>query len=128
MRKLLGGRDDDGLDFRRQFPVRVCYGTLRLEINHIPDTAHDVPDAELVTSIYGEVVILDDAHPLKPLDCLTDDVDTLVHIEEAAFVLIDSDSHDHFVEHCQCPFQYIQMSCSKRVERPREQCLGFHNH
>ena len=60
--------------------------------------------AEFVAGVDGEIVVLDDAYALNSLSGLGDYVHPLVHIEEAALVLVDADGDYHFVEHCQSSF------------------------
>lgn len=126
MRKLLSCRDYDGLDIWRKAAVRISDGALCLEVYHIADSAHDVAYSKLMASVDCQIVIFYDADALQALDSLTYDGNALVHVEEAALVLVDADSDDDFVEHCQCPFKNIEMSRGKRIEGSREQCFNFH--
>lgn len=107
MRKLLSRRDYDGLDIWRKAAVRISDGALRLEVYHIADSAHDVAYSKFMASVDCQIVIFYDADALQALDSLTYDGNALVHVEEAALVLVDADSDDDFVEHCQCPFKNI---------------------
>ena len=66
MRKLLSRRNDDRLDIRRQLAVGIGDGTLRLEIDHVPDSTHDMADAQFAACVYGQIVIINDAYTLKP--------------------------------------------------------------
>ena len=126
MRKLLSCRDYDGLDIWRKAAVRISDGALRLEVYHIADSAHDVAYSKFMASVDCQIVIIYDADAFQALDSLTYDVNALVHVEESALVLVDADSDDDFVEHCQCPFKNIEMSRRKRIEGSREQSLNFH--
>ena len=58
---FLSCRNDDGLDIRCKFTVRIRNRPLGLKINHVPDPTHNVPDAELPTLINSQIVILDNA-------------------------------------------------------------------
>ena len=126
MRKLLGSRNDDGLDIRSQFTVGIRNRPLCLEIDHVPDATHNVPDAQFAALVDGQVVILDDTHALKTGSGLTDDLHPLFIGEESPFVYIDTDSHDHFVKHRKSPLQDIEMAGCKRIERSRKHCFSFH--
>ena len=127
MGELLGRRNDDGLDVRGQAAVRVGDGALGLEVDHVPDTADDVVDAQFVAGVDGEVAILDDRDAGKPLRSLPDDVEPLLHVEEAALVLVDTHGDDHFVEHREGTLENVQMTGRERVERAGEQGFRFHN-
>lgn len=126
MRKLLSRRDYDGLDIGCKSAVRISDGALRLEVYHIADSAHDVAYSKFMASVDCQIVIFYDADALQALDSLTYDGNALVHVEEAALVLVYADSDDDFVEHCQCPFKNIEMSRRKRIEGSGEQCFCFH--
>lgn len=126
MRKLLSCRDYDGLDIRCKPAVRISDGAFRLEVYHITDSTHDVVYSKFMASVDCQIVIFYDADALQALDSLTYDGNALVHVEEAALVLVDADSDDDFVEHCQCPFKNIEMSRRKRIKRSRKQCFRFH--
>ena len=127
MRELLGRRDDDGLDVRGQAAVRVGDGALGLEVDHVPHAADDVVDAQLVAGVDREVLILDDRHAGQPFGGLPDDAQALVHVEEAALVLVDAHGDDDFVEHRERAFEDIQMAGRERVERTGKQGFRFHN-
>ena len=51
----------------------------------------------------------------------------LVHVEEAALVLVDAHGDDDFVEHRERAFEDIQMAGRERVERTGKQSFLFHN-
>lgn len=53
-----------------------------------------------------------------------DDFQPFLIVVEPSLVAVDSDRHHNFVEHRQCTFQYVEMSCRERVERAGEQCLA----
>ena len=126
MRKLLGSRNDDGLDIRSKLTVGIRNRPLCLEIDHVPDTTHNVPDAKLTALVDGQVVILNDTHTLKTCSRLPDDLDPLLVREESPLVYIDAYSHDHFVKHRQSPLQDIEMAGCKWIERSRKHCYSFH--
>lgn len=126
MRKLLSCRDYDGLDIWCKPAVRISDGALCLEVYHIADSTHDVAYSKFMASVDCQIVIFYDADAIQALDSLTYDGNALVHVEEAALVLVDADSDDDFVEHCQCPFKNIEMSRRKRIEGSGEQCFNFH--
>ena len=126
MRKLLSCRDYDGLDIWRKAAVRISDRAFRLEVYHITDSTHDVVYSKFMASVDCQIVIFYDADALQALDSLTYDGNALVHVEEAALVLVDADSDDDFIEHCQCPFKNLEMSRRKRIKRSRKQCFCFH--
>lgn len=82
--------------------------------------------SKFMASVNCQIVIFYDADALQAFDSLTYDGNALVHVEEAALVLVYADSDDDFVEHCQCPFKNIEMSRRKRIKRSRKQCFNFH--
>ena len=127
MRELLGGRDDDRLDLRRDTAVGIGDSALVLEVEHIAHAAHYVLDTELTAGVDGQAVVLDNPDTVKSGDSLPDDIHPLVHVEEPALILVDTNGHDHLVEHGQGAFQDIEMSCGKGIERSREECSLFHN-
>ena len=126
MGELLSRRYDDSLDVRCEPPVSVSYGTLSLEVNHIPHPTDDMVYAQFVAGVNGKVVILHYADSVQTAHSLTDYAYPLVHIEEPTFVLVDSHGHDHFIKHRQRTLQDVEMTGRKRVKRPREQCFRFH--
>ena len=73
-------------------------------------------DTQFAADIDSQLVLLDDPSAVPPGSRLTDDVHALVHVEEAALVLIDTDTDDDFVKHRECTFQNIQMTCSEGIE------------
>lgn len=118
MCELLGSRYQDGLNVRSQFPVGVCYGTLCLEIYHIPYTSHYVLYTQFLACVDGQVVIFDHPDSFKPFSGLADDLHPLFCAEEPVLVDIDAYGDDYFIEHSQGAFQYVQVPCGKRVKRP----------
>ena len=72
--------------------------------------------AELTAFVDGQVVILYDRNAIEPFRSLADDLDSFIIREESPLVYIDTNGHDYFVEHCQCPLQDIEMACCERVE------------
>ena len=116
MRKLLSCRDYDGLDIRCKPAVRISDGAFRLEVYHITDSTHDVVYYKFMASVDCQIVIFYDADALQALDSLTFDGNGLVHVEEAALVLVDADGNHHFVEHGQCAFKDVQVSCCEWIE------------
>ena len=127
MREFLCGRDDDSLDFRSKTAVGIRDGTLVLEIKHVPDAPYYMGDTQLAAGIDSKVVVFDYLDPVHTADSLAYDIHTLVHAEESAFVLVDTDCDDDFIEHSQRPAENIQMAGGKRIERSREKCFTFHN-
>jgi hypothetical protein len=77
--------------------------------------------------VNGQVVILNDRNAREPLCGLPDDGEPFLHVEEAALVLVDAHSDDHFVEHRERAFEDIQMAGRERVERTGKQGFRFHN-
>ena len=124
MRKLLSCRDYDGLDIWRKAAVRISDGAFRLEVYHITDSTHDVVYSKFMASVDCQIVIFYDADALQALDSLTYDGNALVHVEEAALVLVDADSYHYFVKHRESPLENVEMPCGKRVKGPGEQCLA----
>ncbi len=116
MRELLRRRYNDGIYFRSKFSVRISNGAFGLEIYHIAHASDYMIDTQFLASIHSQIVVLYDAYTVEPLDYLTDNVYTLVHIKETALVLIDSHSDHDFVKHRQSTFQNIKMSQRKRVK------------
>ena len=116
MRKLLGSRYDDSLDVVSELTVRISNGSFCLEIDHIPDTTHDMPYAELTACIDRKVVIVDDGDAFKAGNSLSDDVHLLVKREESPLVYVYTHSNNDFIKHGQSPLQDIEMACCERIE------------
>ena len=76
---FLGGRNDDGVDVRRQMTVSVRDRLFIVKIGHIPDPSDYMPDAQLFTEIDSEAIITHDPDSAQPLSGLRDDVLTLLH-------------------------------------------------
>jgi len=125
--ELLRGRYDDGLYFRGKPSVGVGYGTLILEVEHVPDSSHDVTYSELPAYIHGESVILDDADSFHVLHGLPDDVQSLFVGEEAPLVLVDAYRDYNSVKHGEGTPEDVQVPCCKWVERPGKQCRFVHD-
>ena len=117
---LLGCRNDDGLDLRSELSVGICNRPLGFEVDHVADTSDDMVYAELTAYVYGQGVILDDAHALEASCRLLYYAYALLVREETALVNVDTDSHHDFIEHRKGSLENIEMSRSKRIERPRE--------
>ena len=83
-------------------------------------------DAHLAADIHGQPVIFDTGDACHALSGLANDIQTLVHVEEPAFVLVDTGCHDDFVEHRQRTPQDIQMAGSKGIEGSGKQSDSFH--
>ena len=113
---FLCSRDNDSLDIRSELSVRIRYRPLCLEVDHVADSPDDVPDAEFTALIDGQIVILDDADTFKAACSLTYDIHPLLIGEETPLVYIDTDSHDHLIEHGKGPLQNVEMSGCKRIE------------
>ena len=77
-------------------------------------------DAEFTAFVNRQVVILYDSDTFKTFRGLPYDVYTFFIREESPLVYIDSDSDGHLIEHGQCPFEDIKMSCRERIERSRK--------
>ena len=127
MCKLLGSRNDHGLYLGSDAAVGIGDGAFVLEIEHVAHSSDDMMDAELTACIYCEAVVFRDTHALHTGRRLTDYVHALVHVEEAAFILVDTDRHHYLVEHREGSLENIEMACGKRIERPGEECCPFHN-
>ena len=124
---FLSGRYYDRLDIRSELAVCIGNRPLRLEVYHVPDATHDVPDAELAAFVDSQIVILDDADTFKACRCLPYDVDPLFIRKESSLVYIDSYCNDYFVKHGQGPLQNIEMARSKGIERSRKHSYSFHH-
>lgn len=116
MCKLLSSRDDDSLDVRSKLTVRIGNGSLRLEIDHIPDATYDMPYAKFTACIDCKIVIVDNADTFKSGSSLSDDVHLLVKREESPLVYVYTHSNNDFIKHGQSPLQDIEMACCERIE------------
>ena len=85
-----------------------------------------MPYAEFPADIHGEIVIFGDFHPFQSGRGLSYYLHFPFGGEMSFLVDIDSDGDYHLIEHCQCPFQNIEMPCRKRVERTRKKRFTFH--
>ena len=121
MGKLLGRRDDDGLDLRGQAAVGVRNGFLVVEVHHVADAADDMPDAQLAADLDGQAVIGHDAHAVGHVGGgLPDDIHFLFVREEAAFVLVDTDGDNDLIEHRQGTAENVEVPRGEWIERARE--------
>ena len=120
MGEFLSGRYDNSLNLGSEAAVGVCDGPFGLEVDHVSNPSHNMTDTELAAGIDSKVVILDDGDSFHPCSRLADNIEFLVHLEEAALVLIDTDGDNDLVEHGKRPVQNIQMTCCERIERSRE--------
>lgn len=126
MGEFLGGRNDYRLDIWGEAAVGVGDRALSLEIDHIAHSPDNHVDAKFAAGIYGKIVVLDDTDTLETLDGLIDYGHLGIHVEEAAFVLVDTHGDNYLVEHRQGALEDIQMAGCERVEGPGEQCFVFH--
>lgn len=117
---LLSCRYYDGLDLRSELSVGICNRSLSLEVDHVADTSDDMIYAELTAYVYGQCVILDDAHALEARSGLLYYVYALLIRKETALVNVDTHSHYDFIKHRKGPLENIEMSRSKRIEGSRE--------
>ena len=117
---LLSCRYYDGLDLRSELSVGICNRSLGLEVYHVANAPHDMIYAELTAYVYGQCVILDDAHALEARSRLLYYAYALLIRKEAALVNVDTHSHYDFIKHRKGPFENIEMSRSKRIEGSRE--------
>ena len=109
-------RDYDSLDFGSEAAVGIGYGSFVLEVQHIADSPHNVPDAHFPANVNGKPVILDDLHAFETLRRLADYLQLLLHIEETGLVLIDAGRDDNGIKHSEGPFEYIEVPCGEGVE------------
>ena len=128
MGELLGRGDDYGLYVRGHAAVGVGYRPFVLEVEHVPDPAHDMVYAQLAADVDGQPVIFDHAHPVHAGDGLPYDILFLGVGEETHLVLVDSYGDDHVVEHGQGAGEYVEVPGREGVEGPREQSCPVHSH
>ena len=103
-------------NFRGQKTVCIGNRTLCLEVKHITYSPDYHADIKLTAGVYSKVVVLDDGNAFKAGDSLAYYIHALVHVKEAALVLIDTHGNYYLVKHNKGPFQYIQVTCGKGVE------------
>lgn len=124
--ELLRRGDDNGFNIRGKASVSIRYRTFIVEIDHVSDAAHNVMDSQLAADVDGKAVIGHDFHTSHALASLAYYVETGFLAVEAAFVLIDTDSHNDIVEHGECTFEDIEMTRSERVEGARKKSSFIH--
>src|SRR5574344_301667 len=118
--EFLRCRNDNSLNIRCEYPIGIGDRPFRLEIYHITDTPDHVLDSQFTTDIHGKFVILNHLHAFDTDSSLLDYIKSLIHCEKTAFVMIDTHGYHDLIKHSQCPFQDIQMTCSKWIERSRK--------
>ena len=116
MGEFLGSRNYDSVYFRRKTAVRISYGAFRLEIYHVPDSADNMSYAEFSADIHGEGVVSRDPDSFQPCSGLPDDFGLRLRGKMPSFVYVYPYGYDYLVEHGQCAFENIEMTCRERIE------------
>ncbi len=125
--KLLGGRDDDGLDLRSQPAVGIGNRPFVLEVQHVAYTPDNVAYAEVAAHVNGEPVIFNYLNIVQPGSGLAYNAFLLLIGVEARFVLVDAYCDHYIVEHGEGAAQNIQVTGRKGIERSREKCCFVHS-
>ncbi len=107
MSVFLSSRNNDSLYLRSNPAVSISDCTFILEVNHITHSSNYMPNTKLPAYIYCKSVIGRNFNIFQRPGSLTDNIQLLFVTEQSPFVLIDTDSNHHLIEHPKSPGKNI---------------------